>query len=106
MDNTQASSFAATSTTVISFFVNVPVLSEQITVIEPNVSTEGSPLMIAFSFAISCTPTDRIMVKTAGNPSGTIDTTKAIVAERRICQSIPYRNVVKITKNRLKQRMP
>ncbi len=46
-------SSVTTSITVISFLVSVPVLSEQITVIEPNVSTEGMPLIIAFSLAIS-----------------------------------------------------
>jgi len=38
--------------TVISFFVRVPVLSEQITVVSPRVSTEGSFLLTDNSFSL------------------------------------------------------
>ena len=42
--------------TVISFLVSVPVLSEQIVVTEPSVSTAGSLRVIALRRAICCTP--------------------------------------------------
>ncbi|MNP45984.1 hypothetical protein D3C76_1399520 [compost metagenome] len=64
--------------TVISFMVRVPVLSEQITVIAPRVSTVGSLRIIAFCFAIVCTPRDRIIEIIAGRPSGTEATARLI----------------------------
>ena len=51
---------------VISPFVKVPVLSEQITVVQPRVSTAGIFLISAFRFAISCMP----MAKRACNNGG------------------------------------
>ncbi len=57
--------------TVISFCVNVPVLSEQITVAEPSVSTEDSLRMSACRLTISRMPSAREIVTTAGSPSGT-----------------------------------
>ena len=42
----------ATTRTVISFFVKVPVLSEAITFAEPSVSTAARWRTIAFRFAI------------------------------------------------------
>ena len=95
-----------TSCTVISFFVSVPVLSEQITVIDPNVSTAGMPLIIAFSSAISLTPMDKIIVKTAGSPSGIIATINAILAENIKLQSIPYLKLVKKSKNTINAKIP
>ena len=62
--------FDFTSTTVISFFVNVPVLSEQITLLLPNVSTAGNLRIMLLFFAIFVTPSDNIIVTIAGNPSG------------------------------------
>ena len=56
--------------TVILFWVNVPVLSEQITVLLPNVSTAGNFLTIAFFFTIFCTPIASTIVDTAASPSG------------------------------------
>ena len=50
--------------------MRVPVLSEQITVALPNVSTAGSLRMTAFFLAILCTPRESIMVTMAGRPSG------------------------------------
>ena len=52
------------------FCVNVPVLSEHITLLLPSVSTAGSLLIILFFFAIFVTPIDNIIVTIAGNPSG------------------------------------
>ncbi len=57
--------------TVISFWVKVPVLSEQIIVADPRVSTEESFRISALRAIISCMPKARVMVTTAGNPSGT-----------------------------------
>ena len=59
---------------VISFFVSVPVLSEQITDAEPSVSTEDSFFTIARSCAIRCTPSASTTDSTAGSPSGTAAT--------------------------------
>ena len=58
-------------TTVISFWVRVPVLSEQTTVAEPRVSTAGSLRMRAWRRTMRCMPRARQMVTTAGRPSGT-----------------------------------
>ncbi len=56
--------------TVIWFWVNVPVLSEQITVVLPSVSTAGNLRMIACRRAICTTPIASVTVTAAGNPSG------------------------------------
>ena len=58
-------------TTVISFWVSVPVLSEQMTVVQPRVSTAGSLRIRACRRIIFCIPRARQMVTTAGSPSGT-----------------------------------
>ena len=62
--------FEFISTTSILFCVKVPVLSEQITLLLPNVSTAGNFLIILFFFAILVTPIDNTIVTIAGNPSG------------------------------------
>ncbi len=56
--------------TVIRFWVSVPVLSEQITVALPKVSTAGSFRITAFFFTIRCTPSESMIVTMAGKPSG------------------------------------
>ena len=48
----------------------VPVLSVQITVAEPSVSTAGIFLTIAFFLAIFCTPKASVIASTVGSPSG------------------------------------
>ena len=58
------------STTVMRFCVSVPVLSEQMTVVLPSVSTEGRLRTMAFCLANFCTPRASTMVDTAGSPSG------------------------------------
>ncbi|SAJ34099.1 Uncharacterised protein [Enterobacter cloacae] len=58
--------------------VRVPVLSEQITVIAPSVSTVGSLRIIALRRAIACTPSERMIEIMAGNPSGTAATARLI----------------------------
>ena len=62
--------------TCILFCVKVPVLSEHITLLLPNVSTAGSFLIILFFFAIFVTPIDSIIVTIAGSPSGIAATAK------------------------------
>uniref|UniRef100_A0A2M4C4L4 Putative secreted protein n=2 Tax=Nyssorhynchus TaxID=44543 RepID=A0A2M4C4L4_9DIPT len=62
--------------TVISFFVIVPVLSEQITVTQPSVSTVGSFFTMQCRFAIRMTPRASVTVTTIGRPSGMAATAK------------------------------
>ena len=62
---------------VILFNVNVPVLSEQITEVDPSVSTAGSRLTIALRRAISRVPIDNNAVTTAGSPVGIAATANA-----------------------------
>jgi hypothetical protein len=59
-----------TRTAVISFLVSVPVLSEQITLTLPSVSTAGSWRMIALLRAMTVVPMARTTVTIAGRPSG------------------------------------
>ena len=54
--------------------MSVPVLSEHITVVEPNVSTAFIRRMIALCFAILRIPNAKVITKIIGNPSGTIAT--------------------------------
>lgn len=63
--------------TEIMFVVNVPVLSEQITVVQPSVSTDGNERTIAFCFAIFFVPSAKQVVTTAGRPSGIAATASA-----------------------------
>ena len=64
------------SRTVISFRVKVPVLSEQITVTEPRVSTLGSLRTRALRRAMRWRPSASATVTTAGRPSGTAATAR------------------------------
>jgi hypothetical protein len=57
--------------------MKIPVLSEQITVVHPRVSTEGNFLTMALSLDIFDDPKERQVVITAGNPSGIAATAKA-----------------------------
>lgn len=56
--------------TDIWLVVRVPVLSEQMTEVQPRVSTEGKLLTMAFFFAIRRVPRARQVVMTAGRPVG------------------------------------
>ena len=62
--------------TVILFWVRVPVLSEQTTLTAPSVSTEGSFLTMVCTFTILVTLNARQIVTTAGSPSGTAATAR------------------------------
>ena len=75
--------------TVISFLVSVPVLSEQTVVTEPSASTAGSLRVMALRRAICCTPIARVIVTSAGSPSGIAATAKPIVAEMSSSNGIP-----------------
>ena len=63
--------------TDIWLVVSVPVLSEQITEVQPSVSTDGSERTMAFFLAIRRVPRARHVVITAGKPSGIAATAKA-----------------------------
>ncbi len=52
------------------FMVSVPVLSEQMTLALPSVSTAGMRRTMARCAAMRRTPTASVMVTTAGSPSG------------------------------------
>lgn len=68
---------ALTRQTDIWLVVRVPVLSEQITEVQPSVSTDGRLRTIAFFFAMRRVPRARQVVITAGKPSGIAATAKA-----------------------------
>ncbi len=55
----------------------MPVLSVQMTVVDPKVSTDPSLLTTALRFANSRAPRARVTVTMVGNPSGTADTARA-----------------------------
>mmetsp|Transcript_8965 Transcript_8965/g.22500 ORF Transcript_8965/g.22500 Transcript_8965/m.22500 type:complete len:338 (-) Transcript_8965:994-2007(-) len=61
----------------IMLVVSVPVLSEQMTLVHPRVSTDGSERTMAFCFAILRVPSARHVVTTAGSPSGMAATARA-----------------------------
>ena len=65
------------SSTVILFWVKVPVLSEQITETEPKDSTAAKFLIMAFSLAIFCVPIACTMVTIELKASGIAATAKA-----------------------------
>ena len=72
-------SFEVIWVTVISFFVKVPVLSLQMTVVLPSVSTLASFLTIALCLAILAVPSASVIVRTAGHPSGIAETAKLLL---------------------------
>ena len=80
--------------TVISFWVRVPVLSVQITVVEPRVSTAGSRRTRTRMPAIRCIPRARVMVVTASSPSGTA----AMASEMPDLQHVQERVAAKPTR--------
>ena len=73
-----SSSLLHTRRTRISFCVSVPVLSEQITLAVPRVSTAGSCRIIACFLAIFCTPYASVNVTITVKVSGTAATAKEI----------------------------
>ena len=75
--------------TVISFRVSVPVLSEQMTLVDPRVSTADSRRTIAPCFAMRCMPTDSAMVIATGRPSGTMETIWLMATMKMSTVSMP-----------------
>jgi hypothetical protein len=69
--------------------VSVPVLSQQILDTEPSVSTAGSRRMMAFRRAMRCTPMARVIVISAGSPSGMSDTAMPTTAWNNSTKFIP-----------------
>lgn len=65
--------YVPTLVTHIWLVVRVPVLSEQMTEVQPRVSTEGRLLTMAFFLAIRRVPRARQVVMTAGKPEGQTD---------------------------------
>lgn len=84
----------ASSTTVIRFCVKVPVLSEQMTLALPSVSTAGIRRTIPRFAAIRRTPMANTMVTTAGRPSGIAATAKLMeiknISNGLICWNSPH----------------
>jgi hypothetical protein len=72
--------------TVISFRVNVPVLSEQMWVAPPMVSDEASFLTRQFYLFILAEANDREIVTASGSPSG-IATTMTVMAMMTVSRS-------------------
>lgn len=68
---------AHTLLTDIMLVVRVPVLSEQMTEVQPRVSTDGKLLTMAFFLAMRRVPRARQVVMTAGRPSGMAATARA-----------------------------
>lgn len=66
-----------TLATLIWLVVRVPVLSAQITLVHPRVSTDGRDLTMAFFLAIFFVPRARQVVMTTGSPSGMAATARA-----------------------------
>ena len=64
------------------FCVNVPVLSQQITVVQPRVSTDGKLFTSAWRLAMRCTPMARDKVTVGNNPSGTLATKRPMQKTR------------------------
>ena len=78
-----------TFSAVSSFFVRVPVLSEQITLVLPSVSTADIFLASAFFFAIAFMPSASVIVTTAASPSGTAATARLTAVKNISFHSFP-----------------
>ena len=86
------------ASTVILLSVSVPVLSEQIIVVLPKVSTAGSLRIMALRFAILETPIAKVMVKAAGKPSGIAPTANATEAMNISNRGCPRQTpIIKVT---------
>ena len=75
--------------TVIRFWVRVPVLSEQMTVTEPRVSTAGSLRISARRRSIRWAPRARAMVTTVGSPSGIAATAMLTAVTNKLLRFCP-----------------
>nr|CAA59764.1 unknown [Saccharomyces cerevisiae] len=83
------------------FEVSVPVLSEQITLTEPKVSTLGNLLTMALRLAILRTPNAKVTVTIIGNPSGIAATAKDTdiwnISNQDLPCMIPTKQIIPIT---------
>ena len=77
------------SRTVISFWVSVPVLSVQMTVVQPSVSTAERRLISALRLAMRCTPMARDSVTVGSSPSGTKATIMPMAKMKLSARSTP-----------------
>ena len=75
--------------TRIEFWVRVPVLSVQITVVEPSVSTAESRLTTAPRRASDRTPTASARVMVGSSPSGTLATNSPTAKTKASCRGSP-----------------
>ena len=71
--------------------MSVPVLSVQITVAEPSVSTAASLRMMAPRLAMRCMPRASVMVVIAGSPSGIAATARLTASRRSSCHELSPR---------------
>ena len=85
------------SRTVITPVVRVPVLSVQMTVALPRVSTAGSFRINAWRAAIRCTPIASAIVTIAGSPSGTAATASETADMKTSSQRWPRRRPIAAT---------
>ena len=81
--------------TIISLRVSVPVLSVQMTLTEPNVSTAGSRRTMALRRAMRCTPMASVIVMIAGSPSGMAATARPTAARNMSSALNPYTSTPK-----------
>ena len=102
---TWAPAAVTTFCTVCRFMVSVPVLSVQMVVVLPRVSTAGRRRTMAPRRAIRVTPIARVMVTTAGRPSGMAATARATAAVT-ICTSGCPRKSPTTTATAARPRMP
>ena len=89
-----------TSTTFIRFCVRVPVLSVQMKVVEPRVSTAWRLRTRALRLAMRCAPTARESVTVGSRPSGTSATATPMANRKASRQEMPT------TSERTKNRAP
>jgi hypothetical protein len=78
-----------TSTAVIWFMVNVPVLSELIAEVKPSVSTDGRSFTMALRLARPMLPSDRITCVTVGSASGMAAMASETALTNNISQAWP-----------------
>ena len=71
-------------------------MSELIADVAPSVSVDRSRLTIAFAFARSCVPIERIVVTTAGRPVGIAAIAKAIAAVKTVWKVSPRERLIAI----------
>ena len=81
-----------TARTIISLRVSVPVLSVQIVVVDPSVSTDDSLRTITFRFAIRWVPSDSTTVVIAVRPSGTAATASDTASSSTSTTSVSVRS--------------